>query len=84
MARRLPQTTFDYMIVAISPVLIMFLVGSLAFFLIEVAYGGEFVARLRFVVALFVMAATLCCRISIEEGIEYAQICSRSRWRWSR
>ncbi len=41
MARRLNKTLLDYVIVAISPALIMLLVGSLVFFLIEVFYQGD-------------------------------------------
>ena len=37
MAKRLTMTNADYLAIAISPALIMALVGSLVFFLIEVA-----------------------------------------------
>ena len=74
MARRLPQTLADYLVIAISPALIMLLVGSLCFFLLEVFYGGSHVARLNFIMAMFVMGATLISRISMEEGIEYATL----------
>jgi hypothetical protein len=50
----------------------MGLVGSLVFFLLEVFYQGQYQARLTFIMALFVMAAVLIGRISIEEGREYA------------
>ncbi len=72
MARRLHQTTADYVVIAVSPALIMTLVGSLVFFLIQVLYQGEFAARLHWVVACFVFAAVLIGRISIEEGFERA------------
>ncbi len=61
-------TLADYMIIAISPALIMLLVGSLVFFLIELLYMGQYQARLQYVFALFVFAAVLIGRISIEEG----------------
>ena len=35
------KTAADYMVIALSPVLIMLLVGSLCFFLIEVFFRGE-------------------------------------------
>ena len=35
------KTLADYMVIGISPVLIMLLVGSLSFFLIQVFYRGE-------------------------------------------
>ena len=74
MARRLPQTLADYLVIGVSPALIMLLVGSLCFFLLEVFYGGSHVARLNFIMAMFVMGATLISRISMEEGIEYATL----------
>jgi hypothetical protein len=70
MAKRLHMTAADYVAIAISPALIMALVGSLVFFLIEVLYEGEYQARLTYVFALFVFAAVLVARISIEDGRE--------------
>ncbi|MEX2171588.1 MAG: DUF4129 domain-containing protein [Pirellulales bacterium] len=70
MAKRLHMTSADYVAIAISPALIMALVGSLVFFLIEVLYEGEYQARLSYVFALFVFAAVLVARISIEDGRE--------------
>jgi hypothetical protein len=72
MARRLSQTTIDYVVIALSPALIILLVGSLVFFLIEVFYQGEFTARVSWVMACFVFGAVLTSRISIEEGFERA------------
>jgi uncharacterized membrane protein YgcG len=72
MARRLPQTLADYLVIAISPALIMALVGSLMFFLLRVFYQGQYGERLHWVMACFVFAAVLIARISIEEGFERA------------
>ncbi|MGD9633037.1 MAG: DUF4129 domain-containing protein [Pirellulales bacterium] len=72
MAKRLYMSTADYVTIALSPALIMLLVGSLVYFLIEVLYVGEYQARLMYVFALFVFAAVLVSRISIESGSEYA------------
>src|SRR4051812_6498952 len=72
MAKRLQMTTADYVAIAISPALIMGLVGSLVYFLIEVLYVGEYQARLNYAFALFVFAAVLIARISIEMGSERA------------
>jgi hypothetical protein len=69
---RLQKTLIDYVVIAISPALIMVLVGSLIFFLIEVFYGGEFEGRGKYVFGLFVFAAVLIARISIESGRERA------------
>jgi hypothetical protein len=72
MARRLKKTLLDYLVIAISPALIMTMVGSLVFFLIQVFYQGNFQGRLQYIFALFVMAAVLIARISIENGRERA------------
>lgn len=74
MAKKLHMTTADYLVIAVSPALIMSLVGSLVFFLIEVFYAGEYAARLDYAFGLFVFAAVLIARISIEEGREYASL----------
>ena len=72
MAKRLHQTLADYVVIAISPALIMALVGSLVFFLLKVFYQGQYFGRLHWVMACFVFAAVLIGRISIEEGFERA------------
>jgi hypothetical protein len=74
MAKRLHMTNADYVTIALSPALVMLLVGSLVYFLIEVLYVGDYQARLMYVFALFVFAAVLIARISIEEGAEYASL----------
>jgi hypothetical protein len=66
------KTLADYMVIGISPVLIMLLVGSLSFFLIEVFYRGEAVGSVRWVVFWFVMAVVLVSRIGIEQGTGHA------------
>ncbi len=67
-----PETFADYLVVAITPALIMILIGALVFFLISVLYAGEFELRLKYICGLFILAAVLIGRISIEEGSEYA------------
>lgn len=71
---RLDKTLADYVAIAISPVLIMTLVGSLVFFLLEVFYQGDCPHRLQFILAMFVMATVLIGRISIEAGSERAAL----------
>jgi hypothetical protein len=66
------KTPADYMVIGISPVLIMLLVGSLSFFLIQVFYRGEAVGSVRWVVFWFVMAVVLVSRIGIEQGTSQA------------
>jgi hypothetical protein len=74
MAKKLHMTTADYLVIAVSPALIMAMVGSLVYFLIEVFYEGDYAARLDYAFGLFVFAAVLVARISIEEGREYAAL----------
>ncbi len=71
---RLRMTNADYVAIAVSPPLIMTLVGSLVFFLIEVLYSGSYDGRLRFVFAMFVFAAVLIARIAIEFGADRAAL----------
>ncbi len=72
MTRNRAPTLADYLVIAISPALIMLLVGSLVFFLMTAFYDGAYDGRLRYIAALFVFAAVLIGRISISEGTEYA------------
>ncbi len=68
------KTLADMMVIAISPTLIMLLVGSFVFFLLTVCYEGQYTGRLRYIFALFIFAAVLIGRISIEEGTEHATL----------
>jgi hypothetical protein len=69
MASAKPKHTLtDYVASAMSPALIMVLVGSLVFFLVEVLYIGQYTGQLLWCLACFVFAAVLVARISIEGG----------------
>jgi hypothetical protein len=70
------MTNADYVAIAVSPALVMALVGSLVFFLIEVLYAGDYTFRLNYVFALFVFATVLIARIAIEIGSERAMMYS--------
>ncbi len=74
MAPRPKQTLMDFMVIAISPALIMGMVGSLLFFLLTVFYQGQHGARLDFIFAMFTLAIVLIARISMEQGTEYASM----------
>jgi hypothetical protein len=74
MARRSPETLVDWLVVGIAPFLIMLLVGSLVFYLVEVFYHGDYPLRLIWVLGLFVMAIVCIARISMEEGGAYASL----------
>jgi hypothetical protein len=67
--KRPRQTLGDYMAVAISPVLIMALVGSLVFFLLEVLYVGNYESRLKWILFFFVFGSVLIARISMRTEI---------------
>ena len=70
MATRSDKTLADFTAIAVSPVLIMALVGSLVFFLLEVLYKGEYSGTLQWVLFFFVFGAVLVARISMQAGIE--------------
>ena len=59
---------------AAGPALIMCLVGSLLFFFIEVFYHGGYNTRVLWIFGLFVFAAVLVSRISIELGKDRAYL----------
>jgi hypothetical protein len=61
------QTLADYVALAISPALIMGLVASLVFFLVNVLYAGEFVDRLRWILFFFVFGAVLIARMTMRD-----------------
>lgn len=75
MARtRLEKTLADYVVIAISPALIMTLVGSLVFFLLTVIYRGQFESRMHWILFWFVFGAVLVARIAIQEGRDRARL----------
>ena len=68
------RTLADYLVIGISPVLIMVLVGSLCFFLIEVFFRGPTLGSVRWVMFWFVMAVVLVSRIGIEQDAGHAAV----------
>jgi hypothetical protein len=65
-AERTPPTAADIMVTALSPALIMALVGSLVFFLVEVLYAGDYTGKLQWTFFFFVFGAVLVSRIAIQ------------------
>jgi Domain of unknown function (DUF4129) len=63
---RKPMTAADLVVIALSPALIMGLVGSLVFFLIEILYGGDYAGRVRWTMFFFVFGIVLVSRMTIE------------------
>lgn len=74
MISRPNKTLADYFAIGISPALIMVLVGSLCFFLVEVFYRGEAIGSVRWVLFWFVIASVLVSRIGIEQGTTQAAL----------
>ena len=66
MAEKDAPSVADYVVIALSPVLVMLMVGSLAFFFVEVLYVGKYSDRLLYTLFFFVSAAVLVARISIQ------------------
>lgn len=73
-SKPLHKTPADYVAQALGPVLIMGMVGSLVFFLVEIGYAGEFKGRLNWTLSWFVLASVLVSRIAIERGSAYARL----------
>jgi hypothetical protein len=65
-AEREPPTLADYVVTALSPVLIMLMVGSLVFFLVTVLPTGDYKERLLYTTFFFVFGAVLVARIAIQ------------------
>jgi hypothetical protein len=68
MPRKPQKTIVDYLAVLISPLLIMGLVGSVVFFILEAGYEGRFKPKLKEAMFWFVVASVLIGRIAIERG----------------
>src|SRR5438477_12724566 len=60
------KTLADFVVIALSPMLIMALVASLVFFLVEVLYVGQYQGKLLWILFFFVCGAVLVARIAIE------------------
>jgi len=71
---RLRKTLADYLVIAVSPAMIMVLIGSLIYFLLDIFYQGAHGGRLQYILTLFIFAAVLIGRISIEMGMQYAMM----------
>lgn len=70
-----PQLTLaDYVVVALSPALIIVMVGALVMFLLDVGYAGAYEARLGWILGLYVVGAVLIGRIAIDSGGERASL----------
>ena len=66
-------TLIDYLVAAIEPALIMIMVGSLMFFLLDTWYEGDVLDRLRWILFWFVFGIVLITRVSMQIGNELAK-----------
>jgi hypothetical protein len=73
-SEREPPTATDYVVTALSPLLVMLMVGSLVFFLVEVLYEGKYSGRLLYTLFFFVAGAVLVARIAIEVDATRAKL----------
>src|SRR5437762_1455841 len=70
MAReKLQLTLADYIGVVLNPVLIVGMVGSLLFLLLEILYAGDYSERMRFNLVAFVFGIVCITRISVRADI---------------
>lgn len=72
--RRPAKTFADYLVIAASPALIIVMVHSVCFFLVDVFYRGAAIGGVRWVLFWFVLAVVLIARIGIEQGDGHAMI----------
>ena len=68
----LRKTTIDYMVLAISPILVTCMVASLALFLSAVFHPSPFASRINLVIICYSVATVGIARISIEDGKDKA------------
>ncbi len=68
MAPKPAKTAADYMAIAVCPALIMVLVGSLVFFLVQIGFAGERIGLIRWTLFWFVFAMVLVSRIAIQQS----------------
>jgi hypothetical protein len=66
-------TLVDYLVAAIEPALIMVMVGSLMFFLLDMWYSGEFLERMRWLLFWFVFGIVMITRVSMQIGSDLAK-----------
>ena len=70
MAANRPRPTLaDYAAIAFSPALIILLIVSLIFFLLEIFYSGVYELRLQWILFFFIFGIVLVARISMETDI---------------
>ena len=66
------KTAADYAAIAVAPVLIFFMISSLANFLMLILYRGGFQQRLSWILLMYTMGAVCVARIAIERDRTYS------------
>jgi hypothetical protein len=69
MARRLDKTMADFVVAALMPALLIGMLTSLVFFLLELTYSGQHVGQMKYVLFFFIVAAVLIARIAMNADI---------------
>ena len=64
----------DWMLVALTPALVIGMIASFTVFVFLLGYDGPHVTRSAVIMFLFVTASVLIARISMEQGKEYAAL----------
>ena len=72
MVTELQKKMGGWIVEMVAPALIMVMTGSLTFFMMQVAYYGDYPGRVGWVLGLFIFASVLISRISIIEGFDKA------------
>jgi hypothetical protein len=68
------KTLADTLAIAVGPVLLIILLGSLMLFLVEAGYRGPHGAQVRWTLTWFILATVLVSRISIERGSSHGSL----------
>ncbi|HQR07718.1 MAG TPA: DUF4129 domain-containing protein [Gemmatales bacterium] len=69
MAKRLDKTLADYVVGGVMPCLLIGLLVSLCFFLLELAYSGAFMGQMKWILFFFIVGTVLIARISMRGDI---------------
>lgn len=69
MAKRLDKTLADYVVGGLMPALLMGLLCSLCYFLLELAYSGAFMGQMKWILFFFIVGTVLIARISMRGDI---------------
>jgi len=68
------QTIADYVAIGLAPLLIFWMINSLAGFLMLVLYQGNYPARVIWILMCYTMGATALARVTIEQSRSYSSM----------